>query len=36
MVANRGYIMQKGERIFEGTKNELEESDIIKRSYLQT
>lgn len=36
MVANRGYIMQKGEIIFEGAKNELEENDIIKQSYLQT
>ena len=34
-VANRGYVMQKGEIIFGGNKRELQECDVVKQSYLQ-
>lgn len=34
-VANRGYVMQKGEIIFGGNKTELQECDVVKQSYLQ-
>ncbi|KKM12175.1 hypothetical protein SY88_04845 [Clostridiales bacterium PH28_bin88] len=34
-VAERGYVLQKGEVVLEGTTQELEENDIIKHSYLK-
>jgi len=33
-VAHRGYIMQKGSMIFEGSREELSQNELIKDSYL--
>lgn len=35
-VVDRGYIMQKGRIIVEGTRDELSENEIVKNSYLVT
>lgn len=33
-IAHRGYIMQKGSIIFEGSREELIKNDLIRDSYL--
>lgn len=33
-VAERGYILQKGQVVLAGTKNELQENSLVKESYL--
>ena len=35
-ISVRGYVLQKGEIIVQGSKTELLETDVIKRAYLQT
>jgi branched-chain amino acid transport system ATP-binding protein len=34
-IASKGYVLQKGEIVIEGSKNELYESDVIKKAYLR-
>jgi len=34
-IADRGYVLEKGQIIFEGTSEELAESEIIKNAYMR-
>ena len=34
-ISTRGYVLQKGQIIVQGSKEELIETDVIKRAYLQ-
>jgi branched-chain amino acid transport system ATP-binding protein len=34
-IASKGYVLQKGEMIVQGTKRELYENDLIKKAYLK-
>jgi len=34
-VANRGYVLEKGQIIFEGTSEELADSEVIKNAYMR-
>ncbi len=34
-VANRGYVLEKGQIVFEGTSEELADSEIIKNAYMR-
>lgn len=34
-VANRGYVLEKGQIVFEGTSEELADSEVIKNAYMR-
>jgi branched-chain amino acid transport system ATP-binding protein len=34
-IASKGYVLQKGEIILQGSKDELYDSDLIKKAYLK-
>jgi branched-chain amino acid transport system ATP-binding protein len=34
-IASKGYVLQKGEIVVKGTRNELYQNDVIKKAYLR-
>jgi branched-chain amino acid transport system ATP-binding protein len=34
-IASKGYVLQKGEMIVQGSRNELYENDVVKKAYLK-